>query len=83
MADQLGQAPLASPPAPALFIGAVAARPLLLAPRNVHSDEALHRSLAGARVTSPPSVGRRASFAMVEDAAGAAFLFAVTQGKLP
>ena len=83
MAEQLGRAPLVSPPAPAFGIGAVVARPLLWAPLNIRSDEALCHSLAGARVTSLPSVSRQAPFAMAEDAAGAAFLFAAAWGKLP
>ena len=49
----------------------------------MHLDGTLHRYSAGARVTSPSPVGRHNPFAMAEDAAGAAFLFAADRGHLP
>ena len=82
MLDQLGRAPLASPLAPFFGTGASVYRPLLRAPRNVRSDGVQHRSSAGARVLSPSSVGLRDPFVMVEDAAGAAFIFSAARGNL-
>ena len=83
MVAQFGQAPIASPLAPAFRTNTTTASPLLQAPRNVCPDRALHRSSAGARVPYPSSVGRRAPLAMAEDAAGAALLFPSTRGNLP
>ena len=82
MADQFGQAPLASPTAPDLGNGAALTRPLLRAPHNLRLDGMLSRSLSGARVPSSSSVGPQAPFTMVEDVAGAAFLFAADWGHL-
>ena len=83
MASQFGRAPLASPPFTDLVNGAALTRPLLRAPRNVRLDGTLSRSLSGARVTSPYSVGLLAPFAMVEGVAGAAFLLATAWDHLP
>ena len=82
MLDQLGRSPLASPPAPDFGTGTAVARPLLWSPHNVCLDGALRRSSADARVLSMSPVGRRAPFAMAEDVAGAAFLFAADWGNL-
>ena len=82
MLAQLGRAPLASLPAPAFGTGDAVARPVLWAPHNVLSDRELRRSLAYARFLSMSSVGRRSPFAMAEDVAGAAFLFAAAWGNL-
>ena len=79
----LGRSPPVSPPVPAFRTGAAVARPLLQAPCNVRLDGALRRSLSDARVPSLSSVGCRPPFAMVEDAAGATFLFAAARGNLP
>ena len=83
MAAQFGRAPLTFPPAPDLGNGAALTRPLLQAPRNVRLDGTLSRSLSGARVTSPYSVGRWAPFAMAEDVSGTAFIFVASWGHLP
>ena len=71
MADQLVLAPLVSP-----------TRPLLWAPYNVRSDGVLSLSSAGAQVPSASSVECRSPSAMVEDTAGAVFLFATARGNL-
>ena len=82
MLDQLGRAPLASLPAPDFGTGTAVARPLLWAPHNVCLDGELRRSSADARVLSMSSVRRRAPFAMAEDVAGTALLFAAAWGNL-
>ena len=79
MAAQLGRAPLASPPAPALGTSAAVARTLLRLPRNMRSDRVLRPSSAGDRFKSTSSFGRWSPFAIAEDSADSAFLFAATQ----
>ena len=70
-------------PAPSFGTGTASARPLLRAPHNLRLDGMLSRSLSGARVTSPYSVGRWAPFAMAEDVSGTAFIFVASWGHLP
>ena len=83
MAAQFGRAPLASLPALDFWTGAASVRPLLRAPLNVRLYGRLSRSLSGAQVPYPSTVGRWDPFAMAEEVTSAAFLFAAARGHLP
>ena len=73
MEDQLGQAPLESPPTPAFGTGAAANRSRCLAPPNVRSDGMTRLCFVGALVPTPTSAGRRGLLMMALGAAGTAF----------
>ena len=77
MEAQFGRAPLASPPALALWTGA--SRPLLRAPRNVRSDGTLLHSATGARVLSSSFSGvlHFSARADTDATSGAARIFAL------
>ena len=57
--------------------------PHLQATFNVRLDGRLSCSSSGAWVLSPSSVGRRYPFVMLEDVAGAAFLFSAARVHFP
>ena len=80
MVAQLGQAPLASPPAPAFGNSAAPVSSCRLAPRNMRSDGVIRLSSAGEQVPTPSSARHRGPLEMALGAAGAAFFSPLCAG---